>query len=328
MRHTTKGKLVGTKRRALAVACALAGLSSTACVTRGEYDAVVAEGDQLRADLVATEAADRAHRAELTQARQSLAEAEATARELQAELEKSTTTREELRAQLDGTLALNDKLSGELEKLGKDANALVANNAQLSASLQEMRQRLAALRRAQEAAEKRVALYRDLTQKLRKIVDSGNLSIALRDGRMVLRLPNDVLFDSARVDLEPEGSEALEQVAAVLATLGDRDFQVSGHTDNVPIYSPKFPSNWELSAGRALSVVKLLVDHEVDARHLSAAAYGEYDPVGDNNTAEGRARNRRIEITLVPNIEELVLIPDELIGEVHTEASAARADAR
>jgi chemotaxis protein MotB len=89
----------------------------------------------------------------------------------------------------------------------------------------------------------------------------------------------------------------------------DRRFQIAGHTDNVKIQTPRFPSNWELSTARAVEVLKLLIDAGMDAKGISAAGYGEFAPVASNDAADGRARNRRIEIALVPNLEELVQLP-------------------
>ena len=94
-----------------------------------------------------------------------------------------------------------------------------------------------------------------------------------------------------------------------VAGVTGRRFQVSGHTDNEPIRHSSFGSNWQLSAERALEVVNLLVQSGMQPETLSAAGYGEFDPVAANDTAEGKAKNRRIEITLQPNIDEFVVVP-------------------
>ncbi len=111
------------------------------------------------------------------------------------------------------------------------------------------------------------------------------------------------------MELKPAGRAALEEVAVVLASIPDRHFQIGGHTDNVPISTARFPSNWELSTGRAVEVTRFLVAREVSPTVLSATGYGEFDPVASDDTPEGKARNRRIEITVVPNIDELVKVP-------------------
>jgi len=158
--------------------------------------------------------------------------------------------------------------------------------------------------------EARTALFKQLLQKFKKMTDAGQLRIELRDGRMILQLPNDVLFDSGQAVVKPDGQRAIGQVAGVLKTLTGRKFQVAGHTDNVPIDRAKFASNWELSTARAVAVVHILVSQGVANEALSAAGYGEYAPLIANDTAEHKAKNRRIEISLVPAMDELVNLPD------------------
>ena len=165
------------------------------------------------------------------------------------------------------------------------------------------------MRRAQAASDARAALFRQLALKFQKMIDAGQLKVVLRNGRMVLQLPDDVLFDSGQTVIKPTGRQALAQVATILRTISDRHFQVAGDTDNVPINTQLFPSNWELSTRRAVEVVNFLVDQGMKPDLLSAAGYGEFDPVATNDAPEGRKRNRRIEISLQPNIDELVSMP-------------------
>jgi len=141
------------------------------------------------------------------------------------------------------------------------------------------------------------------------MIDAGDLSVILRSGRMVVVLPNDVLFDSGHASVNAHGREMLAQLATALATFRGRRFQVAGHTDNEPIRYSGFHSNWDLSAERALAVVGLLIQGGMPEASLAAAGYGEFDPVGNNTAPDGRAKNRRIEITLQPNIDELVAVP-------------------
>ena len=204
---------------------------------------------------------------------------------------------------------MNAQLRAELARLGKDADRLLQERGALASSLSEARARLEELRRAQSAAEARAKTYKELALKLRKMLDAGDLSITLRDGRMVLLLPNDVLFDTGRTEIKPAGKAALAQVAAVMKTIASREFQVGGHTDTVPISTSRFPSNWELSSARALAVVHFLVAEGVRPEVLSAAGYGEFDAVASNDSEAGKRRNRRTEISLVPNIDELVAVP-------------------
>ena len=291
------------------------GVGSVACVGQADYDAALAESTRLRDQLqVATAAAAddaKTHEVALARVQDELARVEALAAVRAGELEKASAARGELMKKLDDMIALNAELEGALESLGKDVDKLLSNNVKLGAALVTSKARLALLRSAQAAAERRARLFKDLATRLHKMIDSGELSVVLREGRMVLQLRNDVLFDSGKTDIKPKGKEALEAVAQILVKLDGRRFQVSGHTDNVPIHSSRFRTNWELSAGRAIAVVNLLLDQKLDPQRISAAAYGEFDPVAKNDSDEGKAQNRRIEITLVPNIDELVQVPGE-----------------
>ena len=166
------------------------------------------------------------------------------------------------------------------------------------------------LRKQKEAADARSKLFDDFVRKFKSMIDAGKLDITTRRGQIVLALATDVLFDPGKTEIKPEGKTALAEVAAALRTVPGRRFQVAGHTDTLPIHTKEFASNWELSTARAVSVVKLLVKEGVRAEALSAAGYAEFDPAQSNASDKGRAKNRRIEIVLVPNIEELVKMPE------------------
>jgi chemotaxis protein MotB len=129
---------------------------------------------------------------------------------------------------------------------------------------------------------------------------------------MIIALGDKILFDPGKTDLKPEGKDALKQVSAVLKDLQNRNFQVAGHTDNIPIKSQKFRSNWDLSTARAVEVVNFMITSGLDGKRLSAAGYADMSPVAPNDTSENKARNRRIEITLVPNLDDLPPIDDAL----------------
>jgi chemotaxis protein MotB len=154
--------------------------------------------------------------------------------------------------------------------------------------------------------ERTHAVYTDTVHKLQKQIDAGDVKVEVRDGRMVLDLANDVLFETARVDITPAGAKDLDAVSDILKSLPDRQFQVAGHTDDVPIKTSMYPSNWELSTARALKVIHYLEDKGVSSAQLAATGYAEVDPVASNSTAAGRKQNRRLEITLQPNITEVV----------------------
>src|SRR5262245_15493410 len=167
------------------------------------------------------------------------------------------------------------------------------------------------LRRQRDAAEKRIAADRKLQDRVRQLVDTGKLNVAFRNGQMVVKLPSGILFPSGSADLSQGGMAALTEVLAVLTEIKDRRLVVAGHTDNLPIRGRKFKNNWYLSTARAISVVEFMIDAGFPARNLAAAGYGEFDPVAANDTEPNRELNRRIEIILVPNLEELPSLTGE-----------------
>ena len=189
------------------------------------------------------------------------------------------------------------------------ARKLADQKSALSASLQDSQARIYELKRNKAAAEARAAMFHDLADKLKHQLDDGQLSLIVRDGRMVLALPNDVLLDTGRTDIKPAATNTLKAVAAVIKLYPKRQFQVAGHTDNVPIHTERFASNWELSSGRALEVVHFLAAQGVRPAQLSTAGYADVDPVAANDTDANKRRNRRLEITLQPNIDDLVYVP-------------------
>jgi len=164
---------------------------------------------------------------------------------------------------------------------------------------------LAELRRQKDAADKRVAQYKALQAKFRALVDTGKLEIVFRNGQMTLKLPSGILFPSGSDELSKTGEKALAEVVGILMQFKDRRFLVAGHTDNQPIKTRQFPNNWYLSTARANSVVQFMIKQGFPSNGLAAAGYGEFDPVGKNDTDKAREQNRRIEIILVPNLEEL-----------------------
>jgi chemotaxis protein MotB len=214
------------------------------------------------------------------------------------ELTTCTQDKEKLQADLDTTKKERDAALAGKKKAEDDFNAL-------SKDLNATREQLAALEKQKAETEKRLAAQRALTERFRKMIDTGKIKIELRGGRMVMKLPSGVLFASGKADLSPEGKAVLTEVAAVLKEFPDRRFVIAGHTDNVPLRGSKYKDNWELSTARALTVTKFLISQGVDPKSLSAAGYGEFDPIADNGTEEGKQENRRIEIILVPNIDEL-----------------------
>jgi chemotaxis protein MotB len=288
----------------------IGALLSTACVSTAKYNAALedarkakAEIDQLRTE---GDQKQQANAAALEKLNADLQAASAKLQENENQLSQANVESHNLQAKLDESTAIGQRLREELQRLGKNVDGLLSEKGTMSRSLEDAKQRLEELRKAQAATEARTALYKQLIQKFKKLTDAGQLRIELRDGRMILQLPNDVLFDSGQAAVKQDGQRALGQVGGVLKTLKGRKFQVAGHTDNVPIDRAKLASNWELSTARAVAVVHFLITQGVSPEALSAGGYGEFAPLVANDTNEHKAKNRRIEITLVPAMDELV----------------------
>jgi len=194
---------------------------------------------------------------------------------------------------------------------------------QLQENLDQQLKELEELRKARAEAEKRLAAFKKLTEKFQKMIDAGRLKVTFRKGRMIVELPAGVLFESGKAKLSDTGESAIAEVAGILKEFPDRSFLVAGHTDNVPIKDRKFKSNWELSTARAVTVTQYLIEQGVPPESLSAAGYAQFDPIGDNTTEEGRQTNRRIEIIMMPNIEELPTLDDGATADTSDTSSGS-----
>lgn len=197
------------------------------------------------------------------------------------------------------------RLQARIDELSREKAALLSDRASLAASVEEMQVALAEANRRKAEADERIAEYRNLLARFRPLIDAGKLRVKIVDGRMVVELPTDVLFASGSARLADEGQQAIAEVAQVLAEIPERTFQVEGHTDDVPINTRQYPSNWELAAARALTVTHTMIQAGMPPERMSAASYGEYKPAQSNETREGRAANRRIEIVVVPDLSSL-----------------------
>jgi len=236
---------------------------------------------------------------------------------MQTELERRDEREVRLREQLVDLQKEIDRLIEDLgisrretirREEGRDEARLEAQRLQIllsarGAQAQQLQARLDQLAAIEQEIRERNQIYEEVLSRFRSLIDAGRLSVSIARGRMVINLPQDILFASGSASLGTDGRGTLVEVARVLAEIEDRRFQVEGHTDDKPIATTQFPSNWELSAARALSVVKLLVAQGVPAKNLSGAGYGEFQPVAVNETVEGRRLNRRIEIVMLPNLD-------------------------
>jgi chemotaxis protein MotB len=225
-----------------------------------------------------------------------------------AKVQEAEAAKKDLEAAKHKASDLEKEVASDNQQLSDMKNSL--GLAQSQAITDEQKSQLEEAKRAVSEAQERGKLLEELQTKLKRMIDAGHLKITTRHGRAVLQLHNDVLFDVGETEVKPAGKQALAEVAHVLRALNGRRFQVAGHTDAeaiTPATKKRYPTNWELSAARAIAVVKLLVQEGVEPAMLSAAGYGPYDAVAANSSAEGQARNRRIEITVMPNMAQLVV---------------------
>lgn len=213
------------------------------------------------------------------------------------ELRVETTEQQTMISQLKSeNLACHESLRMNSERLLKTEAELIAARNELSAAKSQLELKEEKVREQSDA-------FTRMQEAMKAELASKQVALAELEGRLTLTMVESILFDSGKADVKPKGIETLKKVAEVLGNTTDQEIVIAGHTDNVPIggaLARTYPTNWELSAARAISVVKLLVSQGVDPVHLSAAGYGEFRPVGDNNTPEGRSQNRRMEIILMP----------------------------
>ena len=201
------------------------------------------------------------------------------------------------------------------EKAAADVAAATAAQKELTDKVEKLEGEKAELATAKEDLSKEVAAksgelaelkgtYDKLEDKMKDEIAKGDISLSEDGGRLRVGLVDKILFDSGEAAISKRGEEVLARVGAVLAAIDDKQIQVSGHTDRTPIsdkLTGQFPTNWELSTARAINVVRFLSEKaSVPPQRLVASGYSEYQPIANNRTAAGRARNRRIEILLTP----------------------------
>ncbi len=209
--------------------------------------------------------------------------------------------------------------SAELAQVRADLAKSQGEATDLTQKLAENKDRIRSLEQEKEAA---LQSQKTLEHEMRSALESKDVTISELQGKLTVNILDRILFDSGEADLKPGGADVLRKVAAILAAHPNLKVHVIGHTDNVPIRlaaRKRFPSNWELSTARATAAVRFLSEQAgVDPRRLGAVGYGEFRPVAENNTAEGRARNRRIAITI---------LSDEMVGADTSPPATASAPA-
>ncbi len=293
----------------LAIPC-LATLVLPACVWKADFEALQ---EKQRATLAQLNAA---------QERNAALEAEKAA--LQGNLERTQQELQKKIAGLEEAVAAKQRESeeslkkkeAELEEARRTGSEKLAGlqaeyddaRAEAAKQISGAEQELQRARTEAEAAEKKVKemsqTYDSLLDTLKEEIEQKEVKISRLKGNLQIDLVDKILFDSGSAEVNPRGRKVLQKVSNALKKIGDRRVVVEGHTDDQPIRggptAERFPTNWELSAARAIAVVRLLEEFGVPAGRLSGAGYGPFRPVASNATADGRGQNRRIEILLEP----------------------------
>jgi chemotaxis protein MotB len=285
---------------AVALFCAL--LLVAGCVGKSTYQAKVDEAARLAERVQGLEAESRElsrQKAELT------GRNDALSGELTEAKNRVSTLEEDLqraRADLD---RLEEVLSARGEEAGRVMAAMRQTIDRLEAENRELARQIEAERAARAARLAEIqGTYDELVRKMEAEIQRGEITISELQGKLTVNMVERILFDSGKADIKPAGLEVLRRVGDSLKGVEDKEVRVEGHTDDVPI-SPRlqatFPTNWELAAARATNVVRFLKEKVgIAGERLSACGFGEYRPVADDATEEGRAQNRRIQIVLVP----------------------------
>jgi chemotaxis protein MotB len=281
-----------------------AGLSACS-VMQGTYQKKVDEADTLTRRLAALQKEHDDLAAEN-------AALKARNEELQADL---AGTKERMATDLAYVTAQRDKAAVDKEELDR---ILRSRSDSLSQTISELRSRVADLdaenaklkaenaglvKAREEQVEKVSSTYESLLEKMKSEISMGQVTISELKGKLTVNMVDSILFDSGKAEVKRGGLEILGKVVSILKDVSDKSIRIEGHTDDVQIsraLAQRYPTNWELSAARAINVARYLQGQGIDPGHLSAVAYGEWKPVATNDTEAGRAKNRRIEIILVP----------------------------
>ena len=234
---------------------------------------------------------------------------------LKADLERMTLQNEKLATDLSYVTDQRDKSVSDKEELDR---ILKSRSDNLSQSIFELRRKVADLdaenaklkaevaslvKAREEQVQKVSSTYENMIEKMKSEISKGQITISELKGKLTVNMVDSILFDSGKAEVKKGGLEILGKVVSILKDVNDKSIRIEGHTDNVQIsraLAQRYPTNWELSAARAINVARYLQGQGIDTGHLSAVAYGEWKPVATNDTAEGKAKNRRIEIILVP----------------------------
>lgn len=248
-----------------------------------DYDQTLAKRNQLQSDYQATK----------TNLDNLKASYEALEKNSSAEISANSKKNRELLAQLE---AKEQALAAENARLEK-----------LKMELESRSQRVAELERIVAAKDAHMTKLKNAISKALTNFEGKGLTVEQRNGKVYVSMENKLLFESGSWAVGTQGKQAVRQLGDVLAENPDIDILIEGHTDNVPYKgNAQLSGNWDLSTKRATAIVNILRENNaIDPQHLTAAGRGEFAPIASNDTAEGKAKNRRIEVVLTPKLDEI-----------------------
>lgn len=247
--------------------------------------------------------------------------------------------RDKLQKEYNALKSSYDALNDSYDALEENSSAAIAENAkknrELLAQLEAKEQELAAESTRLEALKKELEERSNRVQELEDLIaakdaamtnlkdaisraltdfEGKGLTVEQRDGKVYVSMENKLLFSSGSWAVGSEGRQAVEQLGGVLADNPDISILIEGHTDDVPYTgNSQLSGNWDLSTKRATAIVKILRENpNIKAENLTAAGRGEYAPIDTNETVEGRAKNRRIEVILTPKLDEITKLLNDI----------------
>lgn len=273
----------------------LVGLALGGCVSSGTYELKEQEAAKLGSDLSDLQLRHAALNRDNEKLKGDIALLKGDVAGLEKDKEKLSTDNREL----------NDLLKAKSDTLSRNITELRQKIVDMEAENGRLKQELSNLQKAKEEEVKKVSsTLEEMTEKMKEQIAKGDLTIRELRGKLTVDMKAAVLFDLGKAEVKPEGLEVLSKMVDTFKGLTGKYIRIEGHTDNNPItgnLAKTYPTNWELSAARAINVTRYLQEQGVDPKILSAVAYGEYrpKPEADNSTREGQASNRRIEIILV-----------------------------
>jgi chemotaxis protein MotB len=269
----------------------------TGCVTTKKYEASLNNANTLQSEKNNLE--------EKLQDIMERLEKEKTNREmLERDIEKLKANRDDLVRHKKSLLQINNDLNETVAKLSQDKIETIKDKDRTITELMKEKEKVIAQLKG---------TYDNLVSELNEEIKKGEIEVTQLKDKLTLSMVDKILFDSGSTAIKQNGKEVLARVADILKSINDKQIRIEGHTDNIQIghvLAEKFPTNWELSTARSTTVVRYLQQQGVAPTFLSATGYSEYSPVDANETEEGRAKNRRIEIVLIPLETDRIAITD------------------